>query len=106
MGLVRLSAFFLQTLSAEPAFGAKLNAPVDLKLGALAKYAVPGTLGDFLIVRRRPRSPRCPSLTQPGQVSIYTLIFTTKAKLASLYPAFVLAVTNEIGRASCRERVS
>ncbi|KAL8277523.1 hypothetical protein RQP46_010078 [Phenoliferia psychrophenolica] len=77
MGLVRLSAFFLQSLTASPLIGASLNLPVDLKLGStISKYAVPGTLADFLIV------------------SIYTLIFTTKAKLASLYPAFVLAIAN------------
>lgn len=52
MGLVRLSAFILQSLSAEPGFGAKLNAPVDLKLSVLNKYSVPGSLADFLIVRR------------------------------------------------------
>lgn len=28
------------------------------------------------------------------QVSIHTLVFTTKARLASLYPAFVLAIAN------------
>ncbi|KAK4700481.1 hypothetical protein P7C70_g5768, partial [Phenoliferia sp. Uapishka_3] len=76
LGLVRLCAFFLQRLSAEAKFGPKLNSPVRLKLGVLAKYAVPGTLGDFFIV------------------SIHSLIFTTRAKLSSLYPAFVLAIAN------------
>ncbi|KAM0746881.1 hypothetical protein T439DRAFT_306349 [Meredithblackwellia eburnea MCA 4105] len=77
MGLVRLSAFILQSLTAERGLGVKLNLPIDLKLGALTKYAVPGTLGDFLVV------------------SVYTLIFSTRARLASLYPALVLAITNQ-----------
>lgn len=77
LGLVRLCAYMLQTFTAQPGLAIAVNAPVEIKAaGARAKFNVPGTLGDFLIV------------------SIYTLIFSTKAKLASLYPPFVLAITN------------
>ncbi|KAI5477870.1 hypothetical protein MNV49_005855 [Pseudohyphozyma bogoriensis] len=76
MGLVRLSAFMLQSVTAERGLESALNSPVDLKLSLRGKYNVPGTLADFIIV------------------SIYTLIFTTKARLSTLYPAFVLSIGN------------
>ncbi|SCZ96541.1 BZ3500_MvSof-1268-A1-R1_Chr8-2g10280 [Microbotryum saponariae] len=76
LGVVRLSAFMLQSISAEPGLSARWNAPVEMKLSLRSKYGVPGTLADFLVV------------------SIYTLVFTTKGKLAPLYPTLVLSITN------------
>lgn len=51
LGLVRLAAFMLQSLTAERKLASRLNGPVDLKPSLRGKYSVPGTLGDFLIVR-------------------------------------------------------
>jgi len=77
LGLVRLCAYLLQTFTAQPGLAVAVNAPVEIKAAsARAKFNVPGSLADFLIV------------------SVYTLIFSTKAKLASLYPSFVLAIAN------------
>ncbi|KAM0787084.1 hypothetical protein ACM66B_006342 [Microbotryomycetes sp. NB124-2] len=75
-GLVRLSAFMMQTISTERGLSHRLTAPVDMKPSLRARYGVPGTLADFIIV------------------SIYTLIFTTKARLSSLYSSFILTIDN------------
>ncbi|KAK4049719.1 hypothetical protein OIV83_003994 [Microbotryomycetes sp. JL201] len=75
-GLVRMAAFMMQTISTEKGLSHRLTAPIDLKPSLRARYGVPGTLADFLIV------------------SIYTLIFTTKARLSSLYPSFILTIDN------------
>lgn len=76
LGLVKLAAFLLQTLSAERAFGATLNEPLDNRLPLPSKYAIPGTAADFLVQH------------------LYTLIFSTKGSLNAIYPAFVLTITN------------
>jgi hypothetical protein len=76
LGLVKLAAFLLQTLSAERAFGAALNQPLDSKISLPSKYAIPGTAADFLIQH------------------LYTLIFSTKGALNAIYPAFILTITN------------
>ncbi|SCV67363.1 BQ2448_6009 [Microbotryum intermedium] len=76
LGVVRLSAFMLQSISAKPGLWARWNAPVEMKLSLRSKYGVPGTLADFLVV------------------SIHTLVFTTKGKMAPLYPTLVLSITN------------
>lgn len=51
MGLVRLAAFVMQSLTADPRIANRLNEPVNLRLSLRGKYNVPGTLADFLIVR-------------------------------------------------------
>ncbi|KAH8924356.1 hypothetical protein BT69DRAFT_1349508 [Atractiella rhizophila] len=83
-GLVRLSIFFLQTLSAERAFGSRLNTRLnELKLvngthikGKWATSVSGGTVADFLIV------------------SVYNLMFSTKSRLSSLYPALSIILSN------------
>lgn len=76
LGLVKLSAFLLQTLSAERPFGSALNKPLDARIPLPSKYCVPGTAADFLIQH------------------LYTLIFSTKGALNAIYPAFILSITN------------
>ena len=49
LGLVKLSAFVLQTISAERAFGASLNKPLHSSVSMPGKYAVEGSAADFLI---------------------------------------------------------
>ncbi|KAG6376070.1 high-temperature-induced dauer-formation protein-domain-containing protein [Boletus reticuloceps] len=50
-GLCRALTYIIQTLSAEPAFGNKLSAPV--KVSIPAKWAIPGTAADFMITLQR-----------------------------------------------------
>lgn len=80
MGLVRLSAFIMQSLTAEKGLSSKLDLPLDLKLSLRSKYNVPGgSVADFLIVSRRP-SFRCVTLI---------LIDLTPCKTGiNLYPHF------------------
>ncbi|KAI8072622.1 high-temperature-induced dauer-formation protein-domain-containing protein [Gongronella butleri] len=79
VGVVRMCAFILQTLSSEREFGIQLNTPFTThsSLPALARLpAFHGTYGDYLIN------------------SIVGLITSTHGSLASLYPALILAITN------------
>lgn len=99
VGLVRLSAFLLQSLTADrsAAFAARLNAPVELRPALRSKYGVPGSLADFIIVRslRRLSPPfHSPPALIPPQISLCTLIFTTQGRLSALYPSFVLTIDN------------
>ncbi|KAI9676369.1 MAG: hypothetical protein M1817_000526 [Caeruleum heppii] len=79
-GVVRMCAFVLQTLSAEPSFGRSLNKrfegqdslPASVRLSAFS-----GTYVDYLII------------------SIYTLITGSQGKLQVIYPA-LLAIINNI----------
>ncbi|KAJ8078530.1 hypothetical protein PM082_012813 [Marasmius tenuissimus] len=73
-GLCRALSYIVQTLSAEPAFGSKLSSPI--KANIPAKWAVPGSAADFLIC------------------SIYSIVATTSGALNSLYPAFIIALSN------------
>lgn len=73
-GMCRTLSYILQTLSAEPAFGLKLQTPVRMQLPA--KYQVPGSAADFTIN------------------AIYSVISTTSGQLNSLYPALVIALAN------------
>lgn len=83
----------MQCLSADPRIANRLNEPVNLRLSLRGKYNVPGTLADFLIVRSSVIGWRKQTDAE-RQVSIYTLVFTTKARLSALYPAFVLTIAN------------
>ncbi|KAI8334287.1 high-temperature-induced dauer-formation protein-domain-containing protein [Chlamydoabsidia padenii] len=79
VGVVRMCAFILQTLSSEREFGIKLNTVFigHSSLPALARLpAFHGTYGDYLII------------------SIVNLIASTHGGLSSLYPAFILTITN------------
>ncbi|CAO3591862.1 unnamed protein product [Absidia cylindrospora] len=79
VGVVRMCAFILQTLSSEREFGIKLNTTFTghSSLPALARLpAFHGTYGDYLII------------------SIVNLIASTHGSLSSLYPAFILTMTN------------
>lgn len=80
-GIVRMCVFVLQTLSVEPAFGARLNKPFPAQETLPQSMRIPnfhGTNADFLII------------------SIHSLITTTsKSKLEAIYPA-LLAIINNI----------
>ncbi|CAI2180637.1 19593_t:CDS:10 [Funneliformis geosporum] len=79
LGLVRMCAFILQTLSGDRDFGVKLNKvfenhgslPANVRI-----HAFNGTYADYMIS------------------SIYALIATTRGTLHSLYHAYVLTITN------------
>ncbi|CAK5279543.1 unnamed protein product, partial [Mycena citricolor] len=73
-GLCRALSYIVQTLSAEPSFGARLSRPVKAQLPA--KWNAPGTAADFLIN------------------AIYAIVATTSGALNSLYPALVIALSN------------
>ncbi|EJD02089.1 uncharacterized protein FOMMEDRAFT_20875 [Fomitiporia mediterranea MF3/22] len=73
-GLCRAISYILQTLSAEPAFNAKLSSPIRMHLPA--KWACQGTAGDFMIN------------------SVYAVVATTSGILNSLYPALIIALSN------------
>ncbi|KAG6329974.1 hypothetical protein ID866_9117 [Astraeus odoratus] len=73
-GLCRMLSYIIQTLSAEPAFGAKLSLPVRVPIPS--KWAAPGSAADFMIT------------------SIYSMVATTSGALTSLYPAFIIALSN------------
>ncbi|KAG2184645.1 hypothetical protein INT43_000558 [Umbelopsis isabellina] len=79
IGLVRMSAFVLQTLSSDRAFGVKLNRSFDGHSSLPNSVRLPmfhGSYADFLII------------------SIYNLIATTRGALTTLYPALILIITN------------
>ncbi|KAI7852075.1 high-temperature-induced dauer-formation protein-domain-containing protein, partial [Circinella umbellata] len=79
VGLVRMCAFILQTLSSDRTFGVKLNRPFDGHSSLPAAVRIPafhGTYADFLII------------------SIFTLIATSRGSLSTLYPALILTITN------------
>ncbi|KAI9303824.1 high-temperature-induced dauer-formation protein-domain-containing protein [Cunninghamella echinulata] len=79
VGVVRMCAFILQTLSSERQFGIKLNNPFigHSSLPPIARIpAFHGTYGDYLIC------------------SIVNLIASTHGGLSSLYPAFILTIVN------------
>ncbi|KAF9147351.1 hypothetical protein BG015_011030 [Linnemannia schmuckeri] len=79
VGLVRMCACMLQTLSKDRAFGHTLNRPFDGHASLPANVRIHnfhGTYGDYLIC------------------SIQHLIATTKRTLRSLYPALVSTLSN------------
>ncbi|KAI8326930.1 high-temperature-induced dauer-formation protein-domain-containing protein [Choanephora cucurbitarum] len=79
IGLVRMCAFILQTLSSEKEYCVKLNKPFTTHASlpnVIRLYAFNGTYADFLII------------------SIYTLISSTQGRLSALYPAFMLTIAN------------
>ncbi|KAJ7135027.1 high-temperature-induced dauer-formation protein-domain-containing protein [Mycena crocata] len=73
-GLCRALSYIVQTLSAEPTFGARLSKPVKARLPA--KWNAPGTATDFIIN------------------AVYAIVATTSGALNSLYPALVIALSN------------
>ncbi|CAG8640195.1 11015_t:CDS:10 [Rhizophagus irregularis] len=79
LGLVRMCAFILQTLSGDRDFGVKLNKVFENHgslPGNVRIHAFHGTYADYMIS------------------SIYALIATTRGMLHSLYPAYILTITN------------
>ncbi|KAI9279691.1 high-temperature-induced dauer-formation protein-domain-containing protein [Umbelopsis sp. AD052] len=79
IGLVRMSAFVLQTLSSDRAFGVKLNKTFDGHSSLPNSVRLPafhGSYADFVII------------------SIYNLIATTRGALSTLYPALILIIAN------------
>ncbi|KAH8554602.1 high-temperature-induced dauer-formation protein-domain-containing protein [Umbelopsis sp. PMI_123] len=79
IGLVRMSAFVLQTLSSDRAFGVKLNKPFDGHSSLPNSVRLPafhGSYADFVII------------------SIYNLIASTRGALSTLYPALILIIAN------------
>ncbi|KAJ7905266.1 high-temperature-induced dauer-formation protein-domain-containing protein [Mycena olivaceomarginata] len=73
-GLCRALSYIVQTLSAEPSFGARLTKPVKAQLPS--KWNAPGTAADFFIN------------------AVYAIVATTSGQLTSLYPALVIALSN------------
>ncbi|KAJ7219056.1 high-temperature-induced dauer-formation protein-domain-containing protein [Mycena pura] len=73
-GLCRALSYIVQTLSAEPGFGARLTKPVKAQL--TTKWNAPGTATDFIIH------------------AIYGIVATTSGALNSLYPALIIALCN------------
>jgi len=73
-GLCRAVSYILQSLSAEHAFGVKLVSP--LKVSIPQKWGAIGNAGDFLVN------------------AIYSIIATTSGSLSSLYPAFIITLSN------------
>ncbi|KAF4615248.1 hypothetical protein D9613_002761 [Agrocybe pediades] len=73
-GVCRAISYIIQTLSAEPAFGAKLSSPLKAQLPT--KWGPVDTAADFLIQ------------------AVYAIIATTSGSLTSLYPALVIALSN------------
>ncbi|WVQ82249.1 hypothetical protein IAT38_004377 [Cryptococcus sp. DSM 104549] len=71
-GLLRLLSYLLQTLSAEPAFGASLNQTIRLPIPG--KWAVTGSAADFMVV------------------SIYSI--ATTPGLNPLFPALTISIAN------------
>ncbi|ORZ03659.1 high-temperature-induced dauer-formation protein-domain-containing protein [Syncephalastrum racemosum] len=79
VGLVRMCAFILQTLSSDRTFGVKLNRHFDGHSSLPASIRITafhGTYADFLIT------------------SVFSLIATSRGALSTLYPALILTVTN------------
>ncbi|KAF1798640.1 high-temperature-induced dauer-formation protein-domain-containing protein [Mucor lusitanicus] len=79
LGLVRMCAFMLQTLSSNKDYSAKLNKQFSTHSSlpsSIRLYAFNGTYADFLII------------------SIFSLIASTQGKLSSLYPALILTISN------------
>ncbi|CEG81964.1 hypothetical protein RMATCC62417_16099 [Rhizopus microsporus] len=79
LGLVRMCAFMLQTLSSNKGYCVKLNKQFSThsSLPSIIRlYAFNGTYADFLII------------------SIFSLIASTHGALSSLYPALTLTITN------------
>nr|GAT61257.1 predicted protein [Mycena chlorophos] len=73
-GIVRALSYIVQTLSAEPAFGARLGKPIKAQVNT--KWSAPGTAADFIIH------------------AIYSIVATTSGQLNSLYPALIIALSN------------
>ncbi|CAO3613816.1 unnamed protein product [Cunninghamella echinulata] len=79
LGIVRMCAFVLQTLSTDRRFGTILNKPFNDNMSLPTSIRIAsfhGTYADFLIL------------------SIFNLIATSKGNLSTLYPTFVLTITN------------
>ncbi|KAI8967237.1 high-temperature-induced dauer-formation protein-domain-containing protein [Mycotypha africana] len=78
-GLIRMCAFMLQTLSSNKEYSIKLNKPFTTHSylpASVRIYAFNGSYADYLII------------------SIFSLIASTQGRLHSLYPAFILTITN------------
>jgi len=85
--LLRLLSYLLQTLSADQAFANALNQ--SLRLSVPAKWAVQGTLADFMIVVSHHPPADVPKLTYQ---SIYSI--ATTPGLNPLFPALTISVAN------------
>ncbi|THH33894.1 hypothetical protein EUX98_g324 [Antrodiella citrinella] len=73
-GMCRAVSYIVQSLSAEPTFGLKLVSP--LKVTVPPKWGTVGNAGDFIIN------------------AIYSMIATTSGSLSSLYPAYIITLSN------------
>jgi hypothetical protein len=82
-------SYLLQTLSADQAFAQALTSPIRLSIPA--KWAVPGSAADFMIVvsAETPRSTI--RLADPSQ-SIYSI--ATTPGLNPLFPALTISIAN------------
>ncbi|KAF8803522.1 hypothetical protein BYT27DRAFT_7195356 [Phlegmacium glaucopus] len=73
-GVCRAISYIIQTLSAEPAFGSRLNHPIGIQLPT--KWGTVDTAAEFMIH------------------AIYAIVATTSGSLSSLYPALIIALSN------------
>ncbi|KAI0933902.1 hypothetical protein AcW1_005595 [Taiwanofungus camphoratus] len=73
-GMCRVVSYIVQSLSAERAFGVKLNSPIKARVPQ--KWSNLGTAADFMIH------------------AIYSMVATTSGALTSLYPALIIALSN------------
>lgn len=88
-GLLRLLSYLLQTLSADQAFANALNQ--TLRLSVPAKWAVTGSLADFMIVVRTTHPPKEGTALIALQ-SIYSI--ATTPGLNPLFPALTISISN------------
>lgn len=81
-GVVKMCAFLLQTLSAEPGLGPRLNKEVNTPETLPVAIRIPGFSGsyaEFLIQ------------------SIYSIITTSQGKFTTVYPALLAVIANISG---------
>ncbi|CAO3665690.1 unnamed protein product [Rhizopus stolonifer] len=88
VGLVRMCAFMLQTLSSNKLFSVKINQPFEGHACLPASSKIPnfqGSYANYLIL------------------GIFSLIASSRGTLSSLYPAFIMTITNI---SSCVKNIS
>ena len=91
LALVRLCCFALQTLTADRDFGAQVcTCAIDaaVPVSGSSSSAAARQVVDMV------RPPDCVTVADWGLCAVHALIFTTRAKLASLYPTLLLGVSN------------
>ncbi|KAG8897955.1 hypothetical protein FRB99_007774 [Tulasnella sp. 403] len=75
-GFCRVLSYMIQVLSGESSFGSKLSQPIPGRVAISARWATPGSVGDFFVT------------------SVYYMVATTSGQLNFLYPALIIALAN------------